>query len=214
MATLAVINPKGRKHKRKAASHKRKGTAHKAKAKRVKVRVRRSKAGRTATIRVSNPRKRRARRSNPTLSGAGLKNAILPAITGAAGAMVVDKAIDMFGGYLPVSLRTGWMRYGTLAAVALGLGFVLEKTKMLSPATRNALVGGSLTVIAYKGISEAVPSLMPAITTAPPPAAGTKPRAAGTKGFQTANLLGYQEATLHGLGEMTNSAPVMGGSYV
>ena len=213
MTTLAVINSTGTRRrkggKKKSSGHKH---AHKASAHtRKRKTARRAKRQAVATVRLSNPGrkiKRRARRGNPVLSGAGLKNAILPAITGAAGAMVVDKAIDMFGGYLPVSLRTGWMRYGTLAAVALGLGFVLEKTKMLSPATRNALVGGSLTVIAYKGISEAVPSLMPSITTAPPPAAGTK-------GFQTANLLGYQEATLHGLGEMTNSAPVMGGgSYV
>lgn len=202
MTTLAVINP-SRKGKKRA---KRKGNPVAKKAKRVKVKVRRAKSG-AVTIRATNPKKRR-RRNPAGLSGAALTKAIMPALTGAAGALVIDKALDMFGGYLPVSLRTGWARYATLAGAALAIGFALDKAKLLNPQTRTALVGGALTVTAYKAISDQImPMIAPTVALAPPPAAST------VKGFQPASLLGYQEAQLLGLGDMTNSGMAVG-TYV
>jgi len=196
MATLAIVNPK--KRGKKKARPKVTAKVHK-----------RGKSSRTITIRAKNPKKRgharrrarrHARRSNPILSGGALTAQLMPALMGAVGAAVVDKAADYVAGYLPVQLRTGWGRYLALGGIALAIGYGLDKAKLVKPATRNALIGGALTVTAYKAVSaELMPMLMPAITTAPAP---------GVKGYQSATLMGYQAG--RPLGEMENNAPVVG----
>lgn len=186
MATLAIVNPKkrGKKRGKKRAP---KG----------------GKSSRTITIRAKNPKRRArrvARRRNPILSGSALTSQLMPALTGAIGAAVVDKAADYVAGYLPVQLRTGWGRYLALGGIALAIGFGLEKAKLVKPATRNALVGGALTVTVYKAVStELMPMITPTITTAAAPS---------VKGYQSANLMGFQPGnTLGAVGDMVNNAP-------
>ncbi len=205
MAALAIVNPKKRRKAKKGGAVKARRSNP---VKKIKTRRRRNPVAAKSVRRT----RRSARRRNP-ISGSALTKHLMPALTGAAGAAVVDKAIDMFGGYLPAQLRTGWGRYLALAGIAWGIGFGLEKAKLLSPATRNSLVGGALTVTAYKAISTELMPMVNNITTLPAPAAaaGTRPApaaAAGTKGFQDASLMGFQPAMT--LGEMVNNAPVSG----
>lgn len=206
MALIATINPgKGKRKSRKGH-------------KRPKVRVRKTKRG--SIIRVSNPRKgkrrsHRARRRNPILSGSGLTAALMPALTGAAGAIVVDMVWDRVAGYLPVSVQSGVGKYAAIAGLALALGYGLEKTKLVKPGTRNGLVLGSLVVTAYNAAQDIVmPAISGGVTMI---AAPTAPKAITTttaakpattvKGFQTIN--GFQPRSMNGLG-MVNSGMVVG----
>lgn len=199
MAALALINPRKRRKAKSAKRRKVKATAK-------VVRTRKTRKGRTATVRVrvGNPKRRRAaarRRRNPAgLSGAALKSKLMPALTGAAGALVVDKLFDMAGDKLPVALQSGWGRYAALAGIAILAGYGLEKTKVLSPATRNDLIMGSLTVTAFKAASS---EIMPMISGAMPSMAP----APTVKGFQTGTLAGFQPGTL---AAMTNSGMTSG----
>lgn len=202
MAALAIVNPKKRRKAKKGKAVKAR-RSNPVKARKTSSRRRRRNPVAAKSVRRT---RRASRRRNP-ISGSALTKHLMPALTGAAGAAVVDKAIDMFGGYLPVQLRTGWGRYLTLAGSALLIGFGLEKAKLLSPATRNSLVGGALTVTAYKAISAELMPMVNNITTLPAPAAA----AAGAKGFQDASLMGFQPAMT--LGEMVNNAPVSGDFY-
>lgn len=192
MAALALINPrKRRKAKSKARATKR---THKRKSSRT--RVRRTKRAVTVTTRVANPKRRKSaarRRRNPAgLSGKALQAKLMPALAGAAGALLIDKVFDLAADKLPDALRDGWGRYAALVGIALAAGWGLEKAKVLSPATRNDLIMGSLTVTAFKAastefmpmISSAMPSMAPAPT---------------VKGFQAAQLQGFQAAQLHAM---------------
>lgn len=190
MAALALINPRKR---RKAKAAKRRKTKTTAKV----VRTRKSRKSHSATVRVrmANPKRRRSaarRRRNPSgLSGKALQAKLMPALAGAAGALLIDKVFDLAADKLPDTLREGWGRYAALVGIALVAGYGLEKAKVLSPSTRNNLIMGSLTVTAFKAasteimpmISANVPMLAPAPTTS-------------VKGFQAAQLQGFQPAQL------------------
>ena len=195
MATLAIINPKKRRKAKKASASKRvhkRASTHTRKRKRKVTRSRRRRSL-VVTARASNPirRKRRhARRRNPVMSGANLKGYLLPAITGAVGATVVDMLFDKFGSKLPVALQSGWGRYGALALIAIGAGWGLNKAKVLSPQSRNSLVMGSLVVTAYKAVTDQiVPMVSGGVATLPAPSKTTQ-------GFQYGALAGFQPGTL------------------
>lgn len=218
MALIATINPgKGKRKAKRKTAHKRKSNPRKAKSRARVISSRKTKTGRSTLVRVSNPRKRRARRRNPVLSGSGLTAALMPALTGAAGAIVVDMVWDRVAGYLPVSVQSGVGKYAAIAGLALALGYGLEKTKLVKPGTRNGLVLGSLVVTAYNAAQDivmpaisggvtmiAAPTAPKAITTTTTTAA--KP-ATTVKGFQTIN--GFQPRSMNGLG-MVNSGMVVG----
>lgn len=196
---LAIINPKRRKGKGKARKAKarvrRSNPVAKVKKHRRKrpTRVAASRAGRTL----------RRRRRNPSgLKGMALMNRVMPAVTGAAGAVAVDMAIDALGDNLPDMLRTGWGKVAAKAGVAILAGIALEKTKVLSPATRNELVAGALTVTAFQAYqSEIAPRIGSGFSFAPAPAAAT-----AAKGYQIGTLAGYQAGTL---AAMPNSGMVL-----
>lgn len=101
------------------------------------------------------------RRMNP-LNAADLKKLGIPAVIGAAGSVAVSEAVDKLltsgmGAKLPVSLQSGIGRTLLEAGVAVGLGAILDKTKVVKSAdTRNALVIGALTGIAIKAINRDV----------------------------------------------------------
>jgi hypothetical protein len=138
---------------------------------------------RSATITVrSNPRRRRARRSarrsyrrNP-VSVAGIR-ATLPGITsaatralsGAAGAVVVDMAMGQAAKVLPANLTSrynaaggiNWLYYASKAAIAIGLGVAGQRLlpgRMKTFAARGA--EGSLTVQAYEILRAVIPADM------------------------------------------------------
>lgn len=187
MAALAIINPKRRKARK--AKRRSNPVARKRKAATVRVRKAKRGRGRVITVRTRNPARRHKRRRNPSgLTGAALKGRVLPAITGAVGAMIVDKGFDMLGDKLPASLQSGWGRHAAKAGIAILAGVLLEKTKVLDAKSRDSLVAGALTVTAYQAIqSEVMPMIGSGFSTAPAP---------GVKGFQYGALQGYQTGTL------------------
>ncbi len=185
MAALAIINPK----RRKARKAKRRSNPRARKVATVRVRKAKRGRGRVITVRTKNPARRHKRRRNPSgLTGAALKGRVLPAITGAVGAMIVDKGFDMLGDKLPAALQHGWGRHAAKAGIAILAGVLLEKTKVLDAKSRDSLVAGALTVTAYQAIqSEVMPMIGSGFSTAPAP---------GVKGFQYGALQGYQTGTL------------------
>jgi hypothetical protein len=118
--------------------------------KRVKSRRRRRSA------RAANPRRRRRhsvggfrrrrRHSNPRFSVRGVTGLILPAGTGALGAVLLDVLLA----YVPVpdNLKSGILGTVTKAAGAIALGF--GAGKVFGKRTGVLFTGGALTVIAYQ----------------------------------------------------------------
>lgn len=100
--------------------------------------------------RMRNPRRASGGGFGNMLSVKGATHALVPAVTGALGAMAVD--IGMAYVPLPTQLQSGWGK--TLAQLigALGLGFIAAKVPFIGK--RNAQLGtlGALTVIAYGAI--------------------------------------------------------------
>lgn len=96
----------------------------------------------------------RHRRRNPRFSLRGVTGLVLPAATGAAGALALDVALA----YIPVpdTFRTGWMGTATKAAGAIGLGMLAGK--FLSRRTGALFTAGALTIIAYQAIRNLIPA--------------------------------------------------------
>lgn len=187
---LAIINPKKRRKAKKAAKSrvriKRRRAANPV------ARVKRRKVRRTPKAAASRAgRALRRRRRNPIASGK-LTAMLLPAATGAAGAAVVHKLLDMFGDKLPSAMQSGLGRYATEAAIALGIGYGLDKAKIVKPATRNALVCGALTVTAYNVLNNEVLAKIDGMGFAPAPATAVK-------GYEYGQLAGYQPGQLAGM---------------
>lgn len=210
MAHLAIINPP----KRRKAGRKAKRRANPVARKRTK-RVKHRRVARRAHARRANPVARKTRRTrrrhNPKgLSVTSLKNRVMPALTGAVGAMLLDKGIDMLGTSLPTGLSTGWGRVAAKVGITLLAGYALEKTKVLGADSRNSLVAGALTVTAYQAIqSEVMPMIGSGFSTAPAPATQPKIDPVTGKviqGYQYGQLSGYQYGTLSA---MPNSGMVL-----
>jgi len=184
MAQMLVLgNPRRRRAKRKATKRRgrRRMSALQLKyfgkgRKRRASPKRRSRTRRTVTITRTNPRRRRSRRSyrrNP-VSVAGIR-ATLPGITraasnavsGAAGAVVVDMAMGQASKILPANLTSrynaaggiNWLYYASKAALAIGLGVAGQRLlpgRMKTLAARGA--EGSLTVQAYEIMRVVIPA--------------------------------------------------------
>lgn len=117
--------------------------------------ARRSRRAHSKRRRIANPRRggrfvaRRSRRRNPRglaiPSFRGVTAAIIPAGTGAVGAIGLDVLLAYVP--LPDMLRAGWGRIAIRIAGAIGLGFLARPLV----GTRNAQLfsAGALTVIAY-----------------------------------------------------------------
>lgn len=101
-------------------------------------------------MRHSNPRHHRRRHRNPRFGLRGVTSYLMPAITGAAGAVLLDVGMA----YLPIpdNFKTGWLGTGAKAAGAVGLGLLAGK--FLSRRTGALFTAGALTVIAYQAVRQ------------------------------------------------------------
>lgn len=126
----------------------------------------RSKRGRRFYVRAhrSNPRMRRRRRSNPRLfssSGGVMRDYVMPAAIGAAGAVALKIGWGYLSPKLPTMLQSGWGAMGGQAAVVLAAGYGLGR---VMPRQRRQIglgVVGALTVIAYSAAVQLLSSYVP-----------------------------------------------------
>lgn len=193
MASIALINPRKRRVKsRKARKANPAGKTRKVKSRRRKSNPISSKALRSAgrTLRKYKLSRGRAkRRANPINMGS-LKRMAIPALTGAAGAILVDQLymelVKRFGSKLPTMLQGGFGKAVTEVVIAFAVNMALEKTKLVKNAqTRQALMMGALTGIGITTINELV---MPKLR------AATGTATAGYQLIDSTALNGYQGA--------------------
>jgi hypothetical protein len=151
---LLLINPRRRRvkksHRRRAKNSRRRHAGG------FRIRRRRVKNPRShKRRRHRNPsmkRKHYRRRHRNPMSASGLKNAIVPALIGAAGGVAVDYAYQFVAPYLPTSITTGTyiVPVGKLA-LAFGLG--LAARKFLGSEKGNAVMAGALAIQTYNLIA-------------------------------------------------------------
>lgn len=101
---------------------------------------------------ITHHRRRHHRRHNP-IGSAGMKGLLMPAIKGAAGAVLVDAVFNFLP--LPATLTTGTIGMVTKAAAAVALGTMGRKAFGHS-ATDMAI--GSLTVQTYGLLRQLLPA--------------------------------------------------------
>lgn len=134
---------------------------------------------------------RRRRRHNPRFLPMGLKEALVPAAIGGAGALTLDIAL----GYIPMpaALNNTFGRLAVKVAGAIGLGFAAGF--VTSKHNARMFTAGALTVIAYGAIRDGAKAVLPATVIAKIP---------GLQGIDTHDLsdlrMGY-----------TNPAPMLQG---
>lgn len=135
---ILLVNPRRRKRKSR-------------KARRAYSARRRSRGSRVRRRRLRNPR---SGFGGSALSIRGAQHAIVPAVVGAAGAMVLDIGMSYLP--LPASLQAGWARTAVQIAAALALGAIGGRIPFVG--RRNAMLasGGALTVIAYNALKPVV----------------------------------------------------------
>lgn len=117
---------------------------------------------RRATARRSPARRRRVRRrSNPALTMRSVQSQLMEAGTGAVGAL----GLGVIQGYLPIpaNLKGGIVGTGVKALLAIGMGVVAQKTKIVKPATAAKLANGALTVVLYDELKGLVANYAPGI---------------------------------------------------
>lgn len=138
---------------------------------------------------------------NPLNLG-GLKNLAVPALVGAAGGFAINVAFDKLESqtWYPDMLKNEYGKAAAKAALAIGASMALSRVKMVSPANRNAALGGALVIIAYDLLDG---TLFPKVK-----------EALGMDGYQ---LAGYQDVA--GLGEFeyvdpTDEGDMAGLGYV
>lgn len=170
MPQILLVNPRKRRGRKTRSAAQRAATAKMLAANR----RRRNPKSRKSAKRRRNPapltvmhkanpirRKRRAsaRRRNPISfrrimsgggSGTGVSTMLKNAALGAVGATAINTAIGRLP--LPASLMVGRVSYLTRAGVAIGLGILAEKTRLLGAGTLAKMVEGSLTVTLYDAI--------------------------------------------------------------
>lgn len=166
MAQMMLVNP--RRKRRKAA---RKMTA---KQRQYFAPRRRRAASRAApkrrrrrTVARAAPTHRRRRRSfrRSRAGSVSIQNAlggfVMPAATGAAGAI----GLDILWGLLPIpaNLKTGQLAPVIKAAGLIGIGMVAQQTRVLPPRFVHEAVGAGLTVMAYNFIKGIVQQSMPQV---------------------------------------------------
>lgn len=135
-------NPVARKRRRKPAARRR-----------TPVRARRR-----APVRR---RRRTGRTGNPALNMRSVQNQLMEAGTGAVGAL----GLDVIQGYLPIpaNLKVGLVGTGVKALLAIGMGVVASKVKIVRGATANKMVNGALTVVLHDELKKQVQNFAPGI---------------------------------------------------
>jgi len=157
-------------------------------------RKRKSKSKRKATT----AKRKVARRRNPARRKTGmLETQVLPALYAGAGAVGANLAFDYIAEFLPAEVKTGNMRYLAEGGVILGLGMVLEQTKLIKDKKlRDNIIGGALTVTSYRALEGLAKN------------SGLLPVASGgVAGYQSLGLNGYEN--LSGMGYMSTGGPIM-----
>lgn len=138
-----------------------------------KRRHRRARHGRRRVIRARrrlqsagfrmNPRRRRLhrvhrmRRRNPRRFGAArgtIKQMVVPALIGGAGAVGLDYLWGYFAPRLPAQLQTGYVGTAVKAGVAVGAGWLASKA--IGKQAAAAGVVGALTVVAYQLLHQVI----------------------------------------------------------
>jgi len=101
----------------------------------------------------------RRRLRNPRRSGGMgslrgvVRNAVVPAAIGGAGALALDVVYGYLQPYLPATFQTGYMSLLTKGAAAIGLGMVAGR--FLGRERGKVVMLGALTVTAYSAIRSA-----------------------------------------------------------
>lgn len=97
-------------------------------------------------------RKHYRRRHRNPMSVSGLKNAIVPALMGAAGGVAVDYGYQFIAPYLPTSITTGTYIV-PIGKLALAFGLGLAARKFLGSEKGNAVMAGALAIQTYNLIA-------------------------------------------------------------
>ena len=101
-------------------------------------------ASRRTPARATRRTPTRRRRRNPVRRQGIVNQNVMPALRGAAGAIVLDGAYSMLP--IPEQYQTGYTGALVKAGTVLGIGYMAKQAKLLKPATITELVNGSLTV--------------------------------------------------------------------
>jgi len=178
-------NPKRRKHTARKHTHWGHVRAHERKTNPRRRRRRRNPVGfvtrgqrrrrRRYAARAVNPR--RHRRRNPRFSMSGIKDAMVPALFGAAGAV----GLDIVLGYvpLPAALQSQYAKYGVKIAGSLAMGWAASK--VLGRQKGMAVGAGALTVTAYGILRDLLAKFVPSL---------------GVSGYEEISLNGYDPASV------------------
>ena len=116
---------------------------------------------RTTTVRK---RRRVARRRNPiapAFTMRSIQNQVIDAGMGAVGAL----GLDVVQGYLPIpaNLKSGLVGTGVKALLAIGLGIVASKTKLVKSSTAAKFANGALIVVLHDELKKQVSTFAPGI---------------------------------------------------
>ena len=153
MPQLMLINPRTRKHARKAAPHRPKRARRNPHA----MTMHRRKRARRNPISAHNMSRvhRRRTRRNP-VGGTGMGAQLMHGFVSGAGAVVVDVIQGFIP--LPASLATGYGPYIVKGAIGLLLGTVGRKVMGKTAATMGA---GAVTVAAYGALKQMTAGMLP-----------------------------------------------------
>jgi len=180
MAQILLVNPRKRKtaRRKKPVAKKRRTAAQKAATRkmiaanrrrknpvRAKRRTTRKKpARRRASARRAPVRRRRratGRGRNPALNMRSIQNQLMEAGTGAVGAI----GLDVIQGYLPIpaNLKGGIVGTGVKALLAIGMGVVASKVKIVKASTAAKMANGALTVVLHDELRKQVGNFAPGL---------------------------------------------------
>ncbi len=149
MSEILLVNPRRRRRRKTVAKKRRRSVRRKN-----PVRKRRRKT-------VAKRRVTRRRRRNPIVSARGVQGQLMNALTGATGALGLDLAL----GYLPIpaNLKGGLVGTGVKALLAIGIGIVGQKSKLVNSATAAKMSNGALTVVLHDELKKQVANFAPNI---------------------------------------------------
>jgi len=127
----------------------------------VKRKVARKRPTRRRKTTATRRRRRVTRRRNPSLSMRSVQNQFIEAGTGALGAL----GLDVVQGYLPIpaNLKGGIVGTGVKALLAIGLGVVASKTKLVSNANAAKMANGALVVVLHDELKKQVTNFAPGL---------------------------------------------------
>lgn len=179
MPQILLVNPSKRKPRRKTSTRKktvkkRRTAAQKAATRKLvalnkrrknptRRKTARKKPTRRRAVARAAPKRRRStrRRSNPSLTTRSVRNQVMEAGTGAVGAI----ALDVVQGYLPLpaNLKTGIIGTLVKAGLAISIGIIGSKIRIVSNATAGKMANGALTVVLHDELKKQVQTFAPGI---------------------------------------------------